>query len=102
MQHLDSGTPSGLQLRQPQRYSDRHQTKSNSGQYKSRGPRAAQVDSPQDSSTQIDEGGHDGKSDDDQGIKSYLKKTDAAANSRAAKPGKATQVDEFEATEKEG
>ena len=70
MQYLHSGTPSGLQLRQPQRYSDRHQvTGSGSGKYQSRGSRTAQVHGAQDNSTQTGEGGQDGKASDDQGNK---------------------------------
>ena len=70
MQHFHSGTPSSLQLRQPQRYSDRHQvTGSGSGKYQSRGSRTAQVHGAQDDSTQTSEGGHDGKTSDDHGSK---------------------------------
>ena len=108
-----SPQPSGLLQQQPQRYSDRHlQQPISSGKYPTtptRRPRAAPVSGdfensfqPDDSTptTQITKSNQTSKMDDDQGIKSYLKKTHGASPSRASKADANNQTKTFKSTEK--
>ena len=114
-----SPQPSGLLQQQPQRYSDRHlQQPSSSGKYPTtpttptRRPRAAPVSggfensfqpddtTPSTQITQITKSNQTSKMDDDQGIKSYLKKTHGASPSRASKADANNQTKTFKSTEK--
>ena len=82
-----SPKPSGLLQQQPQRYSDRHlQPSASSGKYQASRPCAAQAQDGSENSSQPDDAPRTSKQDDDQGIKSYLKKTHATDAERKAKP----------------
>ena len=103
MQHLYSGSPSGLQQQQPQRFSDRHQQQiSGAGEFQPRRPRASQSKDDQDKSRKIGEGSYEGTRYYQQGIESYLKKADVKSDARAAKPDNNKEVAELEQAEKEG
>lgn len=98
-----SPQPSGLLQQQPQRYSDRHYHQPNSfGKHQTplpRRPSAAQVSGGPENSPEPDDTAHTSKHDDDQGIKSYLKKTDASDPSRASKPDANKQVEALKGNE---
>ena len=83
--------PSGLLQHQPQRYSDRHRQQTiSSGKYQThqtpqtRRHSAAQMPGSQESFSPLDNTGQSSKHDDDQGIKSTLKKTHLTDPSRAS------------------
>ena len=100
-----SPQPSGLLQQQPQRYSDRHlQQPISSGRYQTPQTRrlyAAQVPGGPEKSPLPDDTAQTSKHDDDQGIKSYLKKTDALDPSRASKPDPNKQVEQLKSSEKD-
>jgi len=82
-----SPKPSGLLQQQSQRYSDRHlQETTSSGRYQASLPCAAQEQEGSENSSQPDDAPRTSKHDDDQGIKSYLRKTHATDPERKAQP----------------
>ena len=97
-----SSKPSGLLQHQPQRYSDRHLQQANSAD-KNQTSRTvtAQKHSGPKNSLEPDATTHISKPDDDQGIKSYLKKTHLSDDAREAKPDVNEQAEELKGADKQ-
>lgn len=97
-----SPQPSSLLQHQPQRYSDRHlQQTSSSDKRQILGPFKPQVHADPENSLQPNDATRAINRDDDQGIKSYLKKTNHNDPVREPKPDKNTQVDKLKGNEKQ-
>ena len=91
-----------LKQQQPQRYSDRHQLQRDGpGEDSPCGPLAALQQDVRDQTKRAGDGSYEGSREDEQGIKSYLKKTDMT-EARAAKPDRAIDAFELKWSEKEG
>ena len=97
-----SSKPSGLLQHQPQRYSDRHLEQANSFDINQKPrPFESQKHGGPKNSLESGDTTHISKPDDDQGIKSYLKKTHPSDDAREAKPDVNEQAEELKGADKQ-